>query len=120
MVPQADNRLGRIFVLKAEHTYACGPAEEKPTGGRRPSQPARRDHADDVTAGKGEHVAVVLAHTTNEAIRAASDVLRRFTVGTPVAEEFPSGPLAEDVFGKLPLEAAVVPLHQVGVGFRRV
>ena len=61
-----------------------------------------------------------VAHARNKTIGAASDISRRFTVGTTVAKQFPPRTFVQDVLGQLPLEAAVVPFHEVGIDFRHV
>ena len=118
VVPQADDRLVPVLVLEAEHAHAGGAAEEEPPGARRQSEPAGRDHADDVAAGERQHVALDAAHAGDEAVGPGGDVLRRFAVRAAVAEQLPAGPLLQDVPGQLPLEAAVVPLDQVRIDLR--
>src|SRR5262245_17064701 len=46
---------------------------------------------------------------------ARGDLLRRFAVRAAVAEQLPTWPVFQDVAGKRPLPAAVVPLDEVGI-----
>jgi hypothetical protein len=46
---------------------------------------------------------------------ARGDLLRRFAVQGAVAEQLPTRPVFQDVAGKRPLPAAVVPFDEVGI-----
>src|SRR5262249_17285876 len=54
----------------------------------------------------------------DEAIRAGSNVFRRFTLRTAIAIEFPAGPLFQHVACRFPLKAPVVPLDQIVIDCR--
>ena len=51
----------------------------------------------------------------NEAVGTHGHVVRRFAARTAVTKQFPTGSIALDIRGQHPLEATVVPFHQVGI-----
>src|SRR5690242_20237033 len=118
VVPQADDRFVTPVVLEPEHADAGRAAEEKPPGAWRQPEPTGRDHPDDVGAGERQDVPADVLYPGDEAVGPGGDVVRGFPAGAAVAEEFPARPLLQNVPGLPPLEAAVVPLHQVGIDLR--
>src|SRR5207247_4159718 len=119
IVPQADNWFLTAVVLEAQHADAGGPAEEKPPGARRQTEPAGRDHADDVGAGERQDVACDRSRLGDKAVGTGGHVSGRLTAGAAVAEHLPTGPLLQDVPGELSLVTAVIPLQQTGIDLDR-
>ena len=98
IVPQADDRFLTAVVFKGENADAGGTAEEQPTRARRQAEPAGRDHADDVAAGKPQHVAIDVVDAGEKAVGTGGDVFGRFALGAAIMVEFPAGPGAVRVF----------------------
>src|SRR5438105_782180 len=113
VVPQTNDRVSAAVMLEAEHAHAGRVAEEEAPRLRRQAQPTGRDHADDVAAGKPQHVAIDVVDAGEEAGGTGGDVCGRFAFGAAIMVEFPAGPFPHDVARSLALEAAVIPLDQV-------
>jgi hypothetical protein len=57
-------------------------------------------------------------YSSDEAVGPPGDVLGRLSARAAIPEEFPARPVLQDVAGKRPLQAAVVPFDEVGIYFR--
>src|SRR5262245_54179411 len=96
LVPQSD-RGPRQIVLVADSASA-GRAEQAITsrGGLEP-QPARREHAQEVSAREEQHVLPHTTHPADGAVGARGDLVGRLPSRATVAEELPAGALRVDL-----------------------
>src|SRR5580698_918881 len=83
------------------------------------SQPAVGQHPDEMSAGKKEHIAGDCSGTLHHAIRALTYLRRRFATGAAVSEQLPVWTFSQDLGRAQPLIFAVVPFHEIGIGFRK-
>src|SRR4051794_20205571 len=99
MVPQFDDWFSAIVMLEGEHADTGGATVETPPGSGRHSQPAGRNHPDDVAAGERQHIAGGFVQPADEVLGPNRDLLRRLTARTAVAEQFPAGTILQNVPG---------------------
>ena len=118
VVPELVHRFGHV-VLVAERAQARGAEQEVASAGRGQPQPARAEHAQDVTAREQEHVTARRAHARDHPVGARAGVRRRLAVRAAVAKELPTGPSLQDLGRSLALVVAVVPFDEVGLVDRR-
>ncbi len=91
VVPQADRRFGQR-VLGHPENAAAWPSTERVAGrGCVEREPPRRQHAQKMSAGKDQRVAVDLPQASHDAIGPAADVGHRLAAGAAVAEQLPFG-----------------------------
>src|SRR5262249_30303744 len=84
------------------------------------AQPPRREDAQEVAAGKQEHVAGNDSNSLDDAIGASADLCWRLAAGAAVAKQLPIGPGRADVDGLAAFVLAVIPFDEVGIGRRHV
>ena len=90
VVPEAQHRL--VFVVFiAERAECCGVEIQQPAGLRLLAEPAGRQHAQEMAAGKQKHVAVDLARSANDVIGSGRHKSQRLATGTTVAKQLPVG-----------------------------
>src|SRR4029077_17483369 len=98
VVPQAHHGLFEAVVLVAHDAERGRAANEAARFEHGQSEPSCRQHADEMSVRKDEHVAGLLAGFFENPIGATADLLRRFAVWAAVAEEKPVRILLQDLF----------------------
>src|SRR5262245_24301581 len=117
IVPEANDRLSQV-VLIPQSTQCRGAQEEIPPGSRIDPKPPGRQHAQDVPARKYQDIPTDRPQPAYHAIGTGTDLVRRFSAGTAVAEELPVRPFLVNVGRATSFVVAVVPFHEVRVYFR--
>jgi hypothetical protein len=102
-------------MLVAENAHARRAEHEETPFGRSKAEPARRQHPEDMPAGKDDGLIIRRSQTGDHVISARADIGRLLAVRAPVAEQEPAGPLAQDFAAFAPLLVAVIPFEQVGI-----
>lgn len=118
IVPEVNDRLGSM-VLIAEDRKACGLQEEVPTRAGLEPEPAGRQHAQEMPAGKDQDIAHDGPHLVQDTVGPRPNLLRGLSSRTAVAEELPVRALGVDLGAGAPLVLAVVPFGEIVVDLGR-
>ena len=115
VVPCADYWFRIGVVLVTEYAHAGRTTVKESSLGCHQSKPARRDHANDMTARKCQNIAANGPDPSNEPIGSAGDIIRGFPVWAAIAVKLPTGMIFEDFGRGFSFEGAVIPFEKIGV-----
>src|SRR4051812_42463321 len=102
-------------MLVSEDADAGRLQHEQRAGSRTQSQPACRQHTQEMTAGKQQHVLADRSNASYHAVRARPDLVGTFSAGTAMTKQAPVRPLRADLRRSQSFVVPVVPLHEVGI-----
>src|SRR5215469_4199246 len=114
IIPQANHRLGQV-VFVTQGTHASRAQEEVSTGSRFEPQPSSRKHAQEMPAGKEQHVPLDGPHSAYHAVGPDTNLFRGFPSRTTIAEQLPVRALGVDFSGAAALVISVIPFQQVAI-----
>src|SRR5262245_39293462 len=117
-VPQANHRLGQATVFIGQHAQARCAQQQISAARRFEPEPASAEHAQKMATGKNQNVPVDGAQAAYHPVGPRAYLIRRFSAGTTVAEELPTGTLRKDLSRATTFIFTVVPFVQITIDFR--
>ena len=117
VIPQLDCRLGEI-VLVAKRAQAGGAQQETFSRLRFEPKPPSGKDPEKMTARKNQNIPLDGAHALNHAIGPCPNLDGGFPSGATIAKDLPAGAPGMDLRRPEALVFAIVPFHQISVGFR--
>src|SRR5262249_37519295 len=114
IVPQADHRLGQVMFI-THGTHARRAKEEVPAGSRFEAEPSSGEHAQEMPAGKEQHVPRDGPHSAHHVVGPDTNLLRGFSSRTTIPEQLPVGALVVNFNGPAALVITVIPFQQVAI-----
>src|SRR5690242_16104891 len=109
-----DRRLAPA-VLVAEDADARRPEHEKASLRGRKAEPSRREHPQDMAAGKHDREGFGRAQAGDDPVGARADVGGLLAVRAAVAEQEPAWALGQDFAGLAAFVVAVVPFNKIRI-----
>src|SRR5262249_1772848 len=116
-VPQANHRLGQVVMFIGQHAQARRAQQQISAARRFEPEPASAEHAQKMAAGKNQNVPVDGAQAAHHPVGPRAYLIRRFSAGTTVAEQLPTGTLRKDLSRATTFIFTVVPFEQVAIDF---
>jgi hypothetical protein len=104
-------------MLVSKHADTGWSTIEKSSGCRRKPEPASRDHANDVTAGKCQSISLDFTNKMNKSIGSGRDLVYRFSLGATIAVELPSRVVLKNLVCRFSFKYAVIPFEKIKVDF---
>src|SRR5262247_3550401 len=117
IIPQANHRLGQAVMFIGQHAQARRAQQQISAARWFEPEPASAEHAQKMAAGKKQNVPVNGAQAAHHPVAPRAYLIRRFSAGTTVAEQLPTGTLRKDIGRTTAFILAVVPFVQVVIDF---
>src|SRR5262245_23551212 len=117
-VPQANHRLGQTTMFIGQYAQARRAQQQISAARWFEPEPASAEHAQKMAAGKNQNVPVNGAQAAHHPVGPRAYLIRRFSAGTTVAEQLPTGTLRKDIGRTTAFILAVVPFVQITIDFR--
>src|SRR5215510_12040248 len=116
-VPQANHWLGQATMFIGQHAQARRAQQQVSAACGFEPKPASAENPQKMAAGKKQNVPVDGAQAAHYPVGPRAYLIRRFSAGTTVAEQLPTGPLRKDLGRETTFIFTVVPFEQVAIDF---